>query len=173
MPLTPLCLPIELILTDVDGVLTDGRILLDQHGVEIKQFHIRDGQGIRLWQQRGGQVGILTGRNSLAVSSRATELDIAIVHQGIQNKLPVAKDLCEQMGLQLAQVCYVGDDLPDVPVLRAVGLGVAVADAVEEVRAVANYTTSLRGGHGALREVVELILKNTDRWAEAVRKYVE
>lgn len=173
MSLISLCQPIELILTDVDGVLTNGWVTLDPHGREIKNFHIRDGQGIRLWQHCGGQVGILTGRNSMAVSSRAAELDIAIVRQGIQDKLPVAEALCDQLGLQLAQVCYVGDDLPDVPVLRAMGLGVAVADAVEEVRAVANYTTSVRGGGGAIREVVELILKNTNRWEEAVRRYTE
>lgn len=173
MPLISLCQPIELILTDVDGVLTDGRFTLDPRGAESKQFHSRDGQGIRLWQQRGGRVGIVTGRSSQAVTLRAAELDIAIVHQAATDKLPVAEAICDQLGIRLKQVCYVGDDLPDVPVLRAVGLGVAVADAVEEARAVANYITSVRGGHGAIREVVELVLKNTDRWEEAVRRYVD
>jgi YrbI family 3-deoxy-D-manno-octulosonate 8-phosphate phosphatase len=173
MSLIPLCQPIELILTDVDGVLTDGRVVLDDHGVETKQFHVRDGQGIRLWQQVGGQVGIVTGRSSQVVLSRAAELDIEIVHQDVKDKLPVVEALCEELNLALSQICYVGDDLPDVPVLRAVGMGVAVADAVEEAHAVANYITSVRGGHGAIREVVELVLKNTGRWEEAIRKYVE
>jgi YrbI family 3-deoxy-D-manno-octulosonate 8-phosphate phosphatase len=173
MPLIPRCQPIELILTDVDGVLTDGRFMLDPRGAEIKQFHSRDGQGIRLWQQHGGQVGIVTGRSSQAVTLRAAELDIAIVHQGMTDKLPVAEAICDQLGILLKQVCYVGDDLPDIPVLRAVGLGVAVADAVEEARAAAHYITSVCGGHGAIREVVELVLKNRGQWEEAVRKYVE
>ncbi len=173
MSLTDLCQPIELILTDVDGVLTDGRFMLDSEGAESKQFHSRDGQGIRLWQQGGGQVGIITGRSSSVVTLRAAELDIAIVHQGVAGKLPVALAICDQLGLSMSQVCYVGDDLPDVPVLRAVGLAIAVADAVEEARVIAHYTTSIRGGHGAIREVVELVLKNTDRWEEAVRRYVK
>jgi len=173
MSLIPRCLPIELILTDVDGVLTDGRVLLDSRGAEIKQFHIRDGQGIRLWQHCGGQMGILTGRSSQAVSARAAELDIGMVHQGIADKLPVAQAICDQLGLQRSQVCYVGDDLPDVPVLRSVGLAIAVADAAAEARAAAHYITSVRGGQGAIREVVELVLKNTGRWETAVRKYVE
>ncbi len=165
------CAAIRLVLSDVDGVLTDGRLIFDNQGVESKQFHIRDGQGIRLWQQSGGQFGIVTGRSSQVVKLRAAELDIAILRQGIDNKLEVVRSICSEADHTLEQVCYLGDDLPDLAVIDHVGLGVAVADAAEEVRSAADYTTSVRGGCGAVREVIELLLKNTDRWDSAVRKY--
>ena len=165
------CAAIRLVLSDVDGVLTDGRLMIDNQGVESKQFHIRDGQGIRLWQQSGGQFGIVTGRSSQVVKLRATELDIKILRQGIKDKWPVVRAICEEMGHTSAEVCYVGDDLPDMATIEQVGLGVAVADAAEEVRQAADYTTSVGGGHGAMREVIELLLKNTNRWDAAVRKY--
>ncbi len=172
MSLTEKCQQIVLLLTDVDGVLTDGRVVMDNHGVETKQFHIRDGLGIRLWERSGGKTGIVTGRSSQVVKLRAAELGIEIVRQGVAEKLPVVEAICEELGINLQQVCYVGDDLPDVPAIRAVGLGVAVADAAEEVRAAADYTTSLRGGQGAVREVVELMLMNTNRWEQVIRKFV-
>ncbi|NOY41529.1 MAG: HAD hydrolase family protein [Planctomycetes bacterium] len=165
------CAKIRLILSDVDGVMTDGRVIFDNQGIESKQFHIRDGQGIRVWQQTGGQFGIVTGRSSQIVKLRAAELDIEIVRQRVDDKLGVVKSICNELELELAQVCYVGDDLPDLAPIRSVGLGVAVADAAEEVRQASDYTTSIAGGHGALREVIELILKNTDRWEPALRRY--
>jgi len=169
--LTERCAAIRMVLSDVDGVLTDGRLLIDNQGIESKQFHIRDGQGIRLWQQSGGKFGIVTGRSSQVVKLRAAELDIEILRQGVKDKWPVVLAICEESGLAPAEVCYVGDDLPDMQVIDQVGLGVAVADAAEEVRQAANYTTSVDGGHGAMREVIELLLKNTNRWEAAVRKY--
>ncbi len=172
MGLAEKCSLIRLVLTDVDGVLTDGRVIFDNQGVESKQFHVRDGQGIRLWQQSGGQFGIVTGRSSQVVKLRAGELNIEIVRQGVADKLSVVESISEELKLEPRQVCYVGDDLPDVSVIRAVGLGVAVADAAEEACAAADYITSLRGGCGAIREVVELLLKNTNRWDAAVRKYI-
>jgi 3-deoxy-D-manno-octulosonate 8-phosphate phosphatase (KDO 8-P phosphatase) len=168
--LTERCAAIRLVLTDVDGVLTDGRLLIDNQGIESKQFHIRDGQGIRLWQQSGGQFGIVTGRSSQVVKLRAAELDIEILRQGVKEKWPVVQEICEQSGVAPGEVCYVGDDLPDMKTIQQVGLGVAVADAAEEVRQSADYTTSVNGGHGAMREVIELLLKNTNRWEAAVRK---
>ncbi|MGI9428460.1 MAG: KdsC family phosphatase [Bythopirellula sp.] len=171
MSLTEKCAAIQLVLTDVDGVLTDGRVIFDNHGVESKQFHIRDGQGIRLWQQSGGKLGIVTGRSSQVVKLRAAELDIEIVRQGVKNKLQVVRAICEELQLELAQVAYLGDDLPDWAVIKQVGLGVAVGDAAEELKRDADYVTSLPGGHGAMREVIELILKNTNRWEAVLRKY--
>ena len=171
MNLTEKCAAIRLVLTDVDGVLTDGRVIFDNHGIESKQFHIRDGLGIRLWQQSGGQLGIVTGRSSQVVKLRAAELDIDIVRQGVKDKLQVVRSICEELELQLTQVCYLGDDLPDWPVIKQVGLGVAVADAAEELKHDADYVTSVPGGHGAMREVVELLLKNTNRWETVLRKY--
>ncbi len=171
MKLAEQCAQIRLILTDVDGVMTDGRVIFDNQGTEAKEFHIRDGLGIRLWQQSGGQFGIVTGRSSQIVKLRAAELDIEIVRQGVGDKLGVVKSIADELNLDLTQICYLGDDLPDWPVIKSVGLGVAVADAAEELRQDANYTTSVDGGHGALREVIELLLKNTNRWETALRKY--
>jgi len=171
MNLAEKCAAIRLVLSDVDGVLTDGRLILDNQGVESKEFHIRDGQGIRLWQQCGGRFGIVTGRNSQIVKLRAAELGIDLVRQGIENKWLTVRSICDDVGLTPAEVCYIGDDLPDLAAVEQVGLGVAVADAAEEVRQAADYTASVGGGCGALREVVELLLKNTNRWEAAIRKY--
>jgi len=171
MRLAEQCAAIRLVLTDVDGVLTDGRLIFDNQGIESKAFHIRDGQGIRLWQQAGGQFGIVTGRSSQIVKLRAAELDIDIIRQGVEEKLPAVRAICDELELDAAEVCFVGDDLPDLPVLQHVGLGIAVADAAEDVRQAADYTTSLAGGYGAIREVLELLLKNTDRWEQVLRRY--
>lgn len=171
MNLTEKCAAVRLVLTDVDGVLTDGGVIFDNQGVEAKKFNIRDGQGIHLWQQSGGQLGIVTGRSSQVVKLRAAELDIDIVRQGVKDKLQVVRTICEELKLELHEVCYLGDDLPDWSVIKHVGLGVAVGDAIEELKQDADYITSVPGGHGAMREVIELILKNTNRWDSVLRKY--
>jgi 3-deoxy-D-manno-octulosonate 8-phosphate phosphatase (KDO 8-P phosphatase) len=171
MSLSQKCSAIRLILSDVDGVLTDGRLIYSNAGIESKCFHIRDGQGIRLWQQNGFAFGIVTARSSQLVKLRAEELDIAIVRQGAKDKLAVVREVATEQGLTLGEVCYVGDDLPDLAPIQSVGLGAAVADAPEDVRQCAGYVTSLAGGQGAIREVVELILKNTNRWETTIRKY--
>lgn len=172
MTLADRCARIKLLLTDVDGVLTDGGIVIDNQGVETKQFHIRDGQGIRLWQHADGTFGIVTGRSSQVVKLRAAELDIRIVRQGIKNKWAVVQEICAEHGLSPEAVCYVGDDLPDLVTVKQVGLGVAVADAAEELRRAADYTTSVPGGQGAIREVVETVLKNSGRWESALGRYL-
>lgn len=169
--LTEKCAAVRLVLTDVDGVLTDGRLIFDNQGVESKEFHIRDGQGIRLWQQSGGRFGIVTGRSSQIVKLRAAELGIDLLRQGIDDKWQTVQALCQELELTAEAVCYVGDDLLDLAAIEQVGLGVAVADAAEEVRQAADYTTSVGGGRGAVREVVELLLKNTSRWESVIRKY--
>ena len=138
MKLEDRCRNIELVLSDVDGVLTSGGIVFDNQGIESKEFHIRDGLGIRLWQRAGFRFGILTARTSHIVRLRAVELGIDIVRQGFEDKLPVAQQLIAQQGLQMEQVCYIGDDLSDLPVIRRVGLGVAVSDAANEVRTAAD-----------------------------------
>lgn len=166
------CQPIELILSDVDGVLTDGRIIVDNAGVETKQFHTRDGMGIRMWQKAGYQFGWITARSSHIVSMRAAELGVEIVRQGVADKRAAVCDIAESLGLTLEQVCYLGDDLPDLPVVTAVGLGVAVADACEELRRAAMYVTQLPGGTGAARETVELILQSQRRWGDVVQSYL-
>lgn len=166
------CQPIELILSDVDGVLTDGRIIIDNAGVETKQFHTRDGLGIRLWQKAGYQFGWVTARSSHIVTMRAAELGVEIVRQGVADKLATVRDVTESLGLALEQVCYLGDDLPDLPVVTAVGLGVAVADACAELCESARYVTQLPGGTGAVRETIELILQSQRRWGDVVQSYL-
>lgn len=162
---------IELILSDVDGVLTDGGVLFDNQGIESKQFHIRDGLGIRIWQRAGFKFGVLTARNSHIVRVRAAELGIEIVRQGFEKKLPAAREVLQQLGLSPDRVCYIGDDLTDLPVIRNVGLGVAVADAVPEVRDAAHFVTTLPGGRGAVRELIETLLKAKNRWDDLIRSY--
>ena len=166
------CSPIELILSDVDGVLTDGGIWYDNQGVELKAFHIRDGLGIKLWQRAGFRFGLLTARTSHIVKVRAQELGIQLVRQGFENKLPAAQDILRELRLDAEQACYIGDDLTDLSVIRHVGLGVAVADAVAEVRSAAAYITKSPGGRGAVRELIELVLKSKGRWEDVIQRYV-
>lgn len=163
--------PIQLIISDVDGVLTDGGITFDNQGIETKKFHVRDGMGIKLWQRAGYHFAILTARSSHIVKLRAAELDISIVRQGFEDKFPIAQQIMEELKLTPENVCYIGDDLTDLRVMTSVGLGVAVADAATDVRAAAHMTTKLAGGHGAVRELVEKILQTQKRWDELVRSY--
>jgi len=165
------CRKIELIFSDVDGVLTDGGVLYDNQGIEIKKFHIRDGLGIRLWQKAGFKFGVLTARTSHIVKLRAAELNIEIVRQGFEDKLPVAKEAVDELGLSPDQVCFIGDDLTDLPVMQYGGVGSAVADAAAEVRDAADYVTNSPGGRGAVREVAELLLKSKNRWEDLIRGY--
>ncbi|MGH7410134.1 MAG: KdsC family phosphatase [Candidatus Methylomirabilis sp.] len=160
--------PIRMIMMDVDGVLTDGRILYSADGVEIEAFSVRDGLGLRLAQRAGLVTAILTGRASGAVARRAKELGIPEIHQGISNKLKTYETLLRRHGVSDEGVAYVGDDLNDLPLLVRVGLSAAPADAAPEVKAAVAYVTASGGGRGAVREVIDLILKAQGRWEEAV-----
>jgi 3-deoxy-D-manno-octulosonate 8-phosphate phosphatase (KDO 8-P phosphatase) len=163
---------IELLLLDVDGVLTDGRVTYTDAGQEIKAFHVRDGSGIKYWRQSGKRVAVLSGRSSAAVSRRAAELGIDVVVQGAAEKGLALRRILTQTGLWADQVCAVGDDLPDLPVLTHCGIGVAVADAAAELKAVADYVTTLPGGHGAVREAIEWLMRGQGTWGatlEALR----
>lgn len=171
MKLDQRCQPIELLLSDVDGVLTDGGVVFNNHGIESKQFHVRDGMGIKLAHMAGLRFGVVTSRNSHVVKVRAAELGIDIVRQGTHDKLQAVQEIARGLSLELHQVGYIGDDLPDLAVLKAVGLGVAVADAPPELALAAAYTTKLPGGRGAVRETVELILKAKRLWAEIVARF--
>ena len=164
---------IELILSDVDGVLTDGGIVFDNQGIETNKFQIRDGLGIKLWHRAGFRFGILPARTSHIVRVRAAELGVELVRQGFEDKLPAALEIMQQLRLDPTQVCYIGDDLTDLPVIRRVGLGVAVADAVEEVRRSADLVTKLGGGQGAIRELIEVLLRSKKRWEDLIRRYTE
>jgi 3-deoxy-D-manno-octulosonate 8-phosphate phosphatase (KDO 8-P phosphatase) len=171
MSIEQFCQPIRLILSDVDGVLTDGGIVIDNQGVESKQFHVRDGQGIRLWHKAGYRFGLITLRSSQIVKIRVAELGIEIIRQGIEHKLEAMQEIIADLRLTPKQVCYIGDDLPDLPLVRSVGLGVAVADACPELCQVAKYVTTLHGGRGAVRETIELILKAQRRWEDLIQTY--
>jgi 3-deoxy-D-manno-octulosonate 8-phosphate phosphatase (KDO 8-P phosphatase) len=166
------CGPIELLLVDVDGVLTDGVIAVDDRGVETKHFHVRDGSGLSLWRKAGKRAAILSGRQAPAVDRRAAELGIAPVIQGAADKGGPFRTLIAGLGLDARQVCYVGDDLADLPVLAAVGLAACPADAAPEVRRVAHVVTDAPGGRGAVREVVELLLKHQGAWDRLLAPYL-
>jgi 3-deoxy-D-manno-octulosonate 8-phosphate phosphatase (KDO 8-P phosphatase) len=168
------CRPIELLLVDVDGVLTDGRIVLDDRGVETKEFDVRDGSAMNLWRKAGRRMAVLSGRRAPLVDLRAAELGIepALVIQGVAEKAGPFRALIAALGLEPRQVCYVGDDLADLPVLAAVGLAACPGDAAPEVRRAAHLVTSASGGRGAVREVIELMLKNQGLWDRLLAPYL-
>jgi len=155
---------IELLLLDVDGVLTDGEVVYTDAGQEIKAFHVRDGSGIKYWRRSGKRVAILSGRTSPVVTRRAAELGIDLVVQGADNKLLALARMLSEAGLRPDQVCAVGDDLPDLPVLTHCGLAVAVADAVPELKESADFVTTLAGGRGAVREAIEWLMRGQGTW---------
>ena len=155
---------IKLLLMDCDGVLTDGRIWLFENGEEQKGFHTRDGLGIDLWHRAGLRSGIISGRTSSAVETRARTLGMSFVVQGHENKVRAFAETLAQAGVTNDEVAYIGDDLNDIPLMMQSGLGVAVADAAFETRERAHYVTKALGGFGAVREVIELILKSQGRW---------
>jgi 3-deoxy-D-manno-octulosonate 8-phosphate phosphatase (KDO 8-P phosphatase) len=167
----PFAEPIELLILDVDGVLTDGGIIRDDAGQQLKRFHVRDGAGLVMWRRLGKQVAIITGKESPVVAHRAEELGIELVYQNVANKREVFEELCEQINIRPSQVAYVGDDLPDLPVMRRVAQPIAVADAVEEVRAVARYVTKYPGGYGAVRDAIEYLCKEMGLWGLILEKY--
>jgi len=159
---------IELLLLDVDGVMTDGRIIWDANGTEIKFFNVKDGHGIKLVQRAGIQVGIITGRTSPVVDLRAKELGIEILYQGSLRKQESYEEIKQHTGLADHQIAYMGDDVIDVPVMRRVGFSAAPADALPEVLKVADYVARARGGWGAVRELCDLLLKGRGKWQELV-----
>jgi len=159
---------IKLLLMDCDGVMTDARMWLTPDGDEQKAFHARDGQGISVWHRAGWESGIISGRASSSVERRAHELKIKYVHQYAKAKLVALETVLTEAAVIADECCYIGDDLGDVGVMRQVGLAVAVADAADETKAVAHYVTTLQGGKGAIREVIELILKAQGRWDDVI-----
>ncbi len=161
----------KLLVSDVDGVLTDGSVLLHADGTESKRFNLQDGHGIRMWKRAGLEMALLSGRASPATSRRAEQLQIEHVIEGAKTKLPQLKSLLERLGVTPAQTVYVGDDLLDIPPVHHVGLGVAVANAVFELKRVADMVTEKAGGEGAVREVIEVVLKRSGRWDALMERY--
>jgi 3-deoxy-D-manno-octulosonate 8-phosphate phosphatase (KDO 8-P phosphatase) len=164
---------IQLLLMDCDGVLTDGRIWIFENGEEQKGFHTRDGLGIDLWHRAGLRSGIISGRRSSAVETRGRTLGMSFIIQGHENKAQAFADVLEQAGVAPAEVAYIGDDLNDIPLMLQSGLGIAVADAAHETREHAHYVTKAPGGFGAVREVIELILKSQGRWDDLIKSYLQ
>lgn len=150
---------IRLILSDVDGVLTDGKIVFDSAGNETKAFHVRDGLGVRRWIDAGFEFGIITARTSEIVTRRAQELGITLLRQAAKDKWSAAVELMAAAGVAPEQTCFIGDDLPDLPVMTKVALAVTVADGADAVRQQAHWITRLPGGQGAVRELVERLLQ--------------
>jgi 3-deoxy-D-manno-octulosonate 8-phosphate phosphatase (KDO 8-P phosphatase) len=165
------CASIELLVLDVDGVLTDGVIELDDRGVESKHFHVRDGSAIHLWRKAGKRAAILSGRSARCVDLRAAELGIEPVVQGAAHKGEPFRGILQELGLETRQVCVVGDDLADLPVLAVAGLAACPADAAPEVRDAAHFIATAKGGRGAVREVVELLLKQQGAWEPLLQGY--
>jgi 3-deoxy-D-manno-octulosonate 8-phosphate phosphatase (KDO 8-P phosphatase) len=162
---------VSTLILDVDGVMTDGRIIIDDVGKETKQFHVRDGHGLKLLMRVGIEVIIITGRASEVVTHRAKELGIQEVHQGAKDKVVVLQEIMARRNITGETIAYMGDDIVDVPVFRRVGFAVAVADASEDVREAADYITSHRGGRGAVREICEMILKVQNKWEIVASRY--
>jgi 3-deoxy-D-manno-octulosonate 8-phosphate phosphatase (KDO 8-P phosphatase) len=163
----------RLLMMDVDGVLTDGRIMQDSHGQELKVFDVKDGHGIVMAHRAKLQTALISGRESETTVRRAQELGIALVFQKTWNKLEVYEKILADTKYTPDEVAYVGDDLVDIPLLRRVGLAVAVADAVDEVKATAHLITQRPGGRGAVREVIELILRAQGHWDQLIERYTK
>ncbi len=164
---------VRLLIFDVDGALTDGRIILGSGDLELKSFHVRDGHGIKLASRAGLEIAIITGRSSEVVAKRAQELSISHVYQGAKRKRPLLLKLMQDLNLEADQVAMLGDDVVDIPILREIGLGVTVPEAPSEVRQAAHYVTTRPGGDAAARELIEMILKAQGKWDQVMARYYE
>ncbi len=163
---------IQMLVMDVDGVLTDGTVIINSDGSEGKNFSIVDGHGVKLWHRAGFDSAIISGRPSGATTVRAKQISIGHVLQGCKKKLPAFEKLLKEVSLTADQVAFIGDDLLDLPLVRRAGFGVAVANAVDELKESADYITTRKGGDGAVREVIEYILKNNGKWQELLGRYL-
>jgi 3-deoxy-D-manno-octulosonate 8-phosphate phosphatase (KDO 8-P phosphatase) len=159
------------LILDVDGVLTDGRIIMDDKGQELKQFDVKDGHGLKMLLRSGFQIMFLTGRTSRVVAQRAQDLGIKDVYQGAKNKVKIFEDILQAKGISPRTVAYMGDDIVDVPLFKRVGLSIAVANACHEALKAADYVTEKEGGRGAVREVCDMILHLQGKWAEVILQY--
>ncbi len=164
---------VKLVILDVDGVMTDGSIVLDNEGNEYKRFHVRDGHGVRMLSKVGIRTAIITGRRSKVVDRRAEELGIADVHQGIFKKSAVYDELLDKYGLENENVAFMGDDTVDIELFKKAGLTAVPADAEEDVKRVADFISTRNGGRGAVREFIDLILKSSGQWEKVSGEYID
>jgi 3-deoxy-D-manno-octulosonate 8-phosphate phosphatase (KDO 8-P phosphatase) len=163
---------LKLLILDVDGVLTDGKLFFDNQGNEYKSFHARDGHGIKLLRQTGVEVAVISGRKSNSVALRMKNLGIEHIYQGHENKRAAFNEVIEKIGITPEQAAHVGDDLLDLPIMIRVGLSIAVADANLAVKQRADWYTKLPGGHGAVREVCDFIMQAQGHFEEVVNAYL-
>lgn len=164
---------IKLAIFDVDGVLTTGSLIYRGNGKEAKTFHVHDGLGLRLLLKNGIEIGIITGRDSDVVRKRMEDLEITHVYQGCEDKIAAYEDLKQKLRLSDEEIAYIGDDLPDLPLIRRVGLGITVPNAPAIMQEHAAHTTKARGGHGAAREVCELILRSQNKYAAVIQSFLD
>ncbi|MDD5496076.1 MAG: HAD-IIIA family hydrolase [Candidatus Omnitrophica bacterium] len=164
---------VKFLILDIDGVMTDGRIIYSIYGDELKFFDVQDGFGITLLNAAGIKSVIITAKKSKVVRARARDMNIAKTYQGFSDKLIPYEDMLKKFNASPDEICFMGDDLVDLPVLKRVGFGVAVSNAVEEVKKNAHYVTTASGGRGAVREVCDLILKTQGKWDAAISKYAK
>ena len=164
---------IKLLVMDCDGVLTDGGIIYDHEGREIKVFNVRDGHGIKLLKRAGLDCAIITARSSEALKKRGAELSIIMLYQGALDKRAAYEDILARTGLRPEETAFVGDDLVDIPVMSRAGFAVSVKDGVKEVKKAAHYVTECKGGRGAIREVVEILLKTQGKWEGILKGYMK
>ena len=162
---------IKLLLLDVDGVLTDGGIIYNDNGAETKVFNVKDGLGIRLLMEAGIHIGIVTGRRSNALYSRCKDLGINIIYDGVGNKIDVLDALLDQTGVSAEEVAFIGDDLPDLALMKRIGLSIAVENAHKTILDNADMITSAQGGYGAVREACEAILKAKGLWENILERF--
>ncbi|MDH3626220.1 MAG: HAD hydrolase family protein [Acidobacteriota bacterium] len=156
------------IVLDVDGVMTDGKLVIDSAGGEIRSFSVRDGLGIKIAQHAGIGFAIISGRDSPVVKSRAIELHIDEIHLGVHRKADCLREILERRQIEPAAACYIGDDVIDIPAMRLAGLGVAPSDADPAARAEADFVTETAGGHGVVREMVDMILQRRGEWDQTI-----
>ncbi len=163
---------VKILVLDIDGVMTDGRIIYSIYGDELKFFDVQDGLGITLLNKAGIKSVIITAKKSRIVKLRARDMKVARAYQGFPNKLIPLEDILKRFKVKAEELCFIGDDLIDIPVLKRVGFAVAVPNAMDEVKNHAHYVTSKAGGRGAVREICDLILKAQGKWSEATSPYL-
>ncbi len=164
---------LKLLILDVDGVLTDGRLFFDDNGKEYKCFHARDGHGIKLLRETGVHIAVISGRKSNSVALRMKNLGVELVYQGHENKIAAFNEIIQKLSLQPEQVAHVGDDLLDLPIMIRVGLSIAVNDANDSVKEYADWCTGTRGGQGAVREVCDFIMQSQGTFEDVLKRYMQ
>ncbi|MBU3948721.1 MAG: HAD-IIIA family hydrolase [Proteobacteria bacterium] len=162
---------VKLLLLDVDGVMTDGTIIYDDNNIQTQTFYVRDGLGIRLLMLAGIEVGVITGRKSDALHHRCKNLNIRYIYDSVKNKVEILNEVIAKTGIKAEDIAYMGDDLPDVSIMKAVGIPIAVADAHEIIIEISDIVTSAKGGSGAIREISEAILKAQNRWNFVMERF--